>query len=846
LTPQTKTGIVKKTNSCFYGGGLVSNKKTKLLISAATSIIFALGGPAYAQQSDQSDTTTSAEQAGDIVVTARRQGERLMDVPVVVSAMTKVELERYDSSDLTSIGQLTPSVIVANFGANGGGSIAIRGISSPANQTGFEQAVSVAIDGVQSSNGHIAQLGFFDLQQTEILKGPQALFFGKNNTAGVISLTTADPTPVWMVSGKAGYEFVGDEVQLEGVVSGPITDSLGMRIAVKYANLDGWMRNTAQPMANPFYNPASGAPASAAQLPGTSNPRPGSKELLARGTLLFEPESDFKVKLKVFGARTDDAGPGVALQNIGPCAAGFPSVYGIPDPSGDCRPDRYVSTGDVPTAVSASMPKFSGSGINQGHLRAFTSSLSIEKGLGDLFVLNSLSGYSNIKYEWFGGLDHTVFSQLAMYEHTDETAFSQEFRLTSRLEGPLNFMIGAYYSHTELNMNNDVSLRTSNYSAALDRFDSFANVPSQKGKSLSAFTQVRWNLVPEVELAGGVRWSREEKRMSQYNSFGVGPFATQNTVFATSIDKTPGVLAGRFVDENVSPELTLTWHPEPNKTVFAAYRTGFKAGGFGLTNPMLVSSTIDSINFESEKAKGFEIGAKGLFLENRLRLSVAAFRYKFSNLQVNTYDPAALAYNINNAGELKQTGAEMEANLRVNDILAFHGAVAYVHNRFHNFVGQCYAYTFPTGTVRATATPPPNCSFINSTALTLQQDFEGRAPARSPEWSGNIGAVATIPLGTGKLEFTADGQFSDSYYAADTLVEASKQDAFWLLNGSVSYTSDNDLWKLALIGKNLSNEYYLSFAMDRTGGASIPGAIGEQRAVVSRGREIMLQASFKY
>lgn len=819
-----------------------------LLLGSAAFSGFIAPQAAMAQSEGAPSNEMQSEEAAveDIVVTARRQGETLMAVPVVVSAMTAEDLQRYDSADLTSIGQLTPTVIVANFGANGGSSIAIRGISSPANQTGFEQAVSVAIDGVQTSNGHVAQLGFFDLQQTEILKGPQSLFFGKNNTAGVISLTTADPTRDWTFAVKGGYEFVGDEVSLEGVASGPISDTLGIRLAVKYSNLDGWIRNTAQPIANPFYSAASGAPIEASQLPGTSNPRPGSKELLARGTIVYEPDSTLKVRLKVFGARTDDAGPGVALQNVGPCAGGLPRVYGIADPTGDCRVDRYVSTGDVPSVITRGMPAFASSGRNRGKLRALTASLGIDKQIGDAIVLDSLTGYSNVKYDWFGGLDHTVYSQLAMFEHTGEKSFSQELRLTSKFDGALNFMLGGYYGHTKTNMNNDVSLRTSNYQAATGRFDSFANVPSQTGDTLSVFGQLRWDIAETLELAGGVRWTQEKKRSSQFNSYGVGGFATQNTVFATSTDKTPGILAGRFKDNNLSPEVTLTWRPDQNRTVFAAYKTGFKSGGFGLTNPLTVATTIDSIDFNSEKAEGFEVGAKGLFVDNRLRLSFAAYTYQFTDLQVNTFDPAALAYNINNAGELKQKGAELEAKFRVNDVLSVHGAVAWVHNRFNNFVGQCYAYAFPTGTTRATATPPPNCSFVNATALTLQQDFEGRAPARSPEWSGNVGAIAAFPVGSGELEFTGDAQYSGSYYAADTLVEASKQDAFWLLNSSISYTSESERWKLALIGKNLTNKYYLSYAMDRTGGASVPGAIGEQRGVVSRGREIMLQASFKF
>jgi outer membrane receptor protein involved in Fe transport len=347
-------------------------------------------------------------------------------------------------------------------------------------------------------------------------------------------------------------------------------------------------------------------------------------------------------------------------------------------------------------------------------------------------------------------------------------------------------------------------------------------------------------------LAGGARWSQETKDQTQHNLYGISIFATSATVFATSTDPTPGVLAGHFRDTNVSPQVTLSWHPEADKTLFVAYKTGFKAGGFGLTNPLSTGSTIGAIDFESEKARGFEVGAKGMFLDRRLRLSVAGFAYKFTNLQVNTYNPATISYNINNAGEVRQYGFEFDTHMRVNDVLTVHGALAYVKNKFHNFIGQCYAYAFPAGSVRATATPPQNCSFANTVNLTLQQDYEGRAPARSPEWSGNLGAVLALPIGDKTLELTADGNYTGTYYAADTLVEASKQNGYWLTNASVSLIGENDDWRFSLIGKNLGDNHYVSYAADRTGGAGVLGAVGEQRGVVARGREITLQASFRF
>src|SRR5207249_4512475 len=149
--------------------------------------------------------------------------------------------------------------------------------------------VSVAIDGVQTSDGRIAQVGMFDLQQVEVLKGPQALFFGKNSPAGVIAVTTAGPSPQLRITAKTGYEFIADEIISELTVSGPLSDNTGGRLALRYRNMDGWLRNDAGPIANPFYNPATGAPAGAAQLPGAADHRPGEQEYMGRATLTFDP-----------------------------------------------------------------------------------------------------------------------------------------------------------------------------------------------------------------------------------------------------------------------------------------------------------------------------------------------------------------------------------------------------------------------------------------------------------------------------------------------------------------------------------------------------------------------------
>jgi iron complex outermembrane receptor protein len=138
------------------------------LLGGAAIAAASVCGPAYAQAPN--DDAPAANE-NEIVVTARLRNESLMDVPVAVNALSSEKLDEYKVADLTDIGSLVPNVIVGDYKINGGGSLSIRGISSPATQIGFEQPVSVSIDGVQTSAGRVAMLGFFDLDRVEVLRG---------------------------------------------------------------------------------------------------------------------------------------------------------------------------------------------------------------------------------------------------------------------------------------------------------------------------------------------------------------------------------------------------------------------------------------------------------------------------------------------------------------------------------------------------------------------------------------------------------------------------------------------------------------------------------------------------
>lgn len=805
-------------------------KASLLCASCGMAIVAFFPAKAFAQASEDSSVAAQEQRPSDpeIIVTARQRDESLAETPVAVTAIAGADLIRTNANDLSKIAELSPNVIVSNFTAQGGGSISIRGISSPANSLGFEQSVSVSVDGVQTSIGFLATLGYFDVAQVEILKGPQALLFGKNSPAGVISLKTANPTSDFEVSVRGTYEFVADEAIVDAVISGPITDTLGARLAVRGRTMRGWLYNDARRIAdNPFI------PGPDLGIDGASERRVGDDEIMARATLLFEPGSDTEFNLKIAYDRLWTGGGGVASQTIGACPTGFPNLYGRDDPAGECRPDNHTTNGVATIQTVGDFPGRPDDLKPYGDIEVFAPVLTSRIGLGNL-DLTAVTGYSSIHSDSYYSHDQTSFAQIVTREDVRYRAFSQELRLLSDFGGPINFMVGGYYQKQKTSSRQTSKLNDfANFNPANGSYLAFDKDSWVSGHTLSAFGQGIATF-GQFELAGGLRWSREKKSAYINNLYGFPA-----TVFV------PGkILEGSQTSNNVSPEVTASWRPRPDSTIYVAYRTGYKSGGFNQTAPVQVPTTIDDVSFGPEKAKGGEIGAKGYFLSGRLFLDFNAFAYRFTDLQVNAFNPALISYTTVNAGSVRQRGFELQGKFDVTPDFQLRGNLSYTRNRFKDFVGQCYGYSYPAGDTTSPA--PPGCRFRTGTRI-LEQDFEGRAPARSPDWAASTGLTYAVEMPDDtRLEFNGDAFFTSKYFASETMASSTLQKAFWRFNAGIAYRDADDRWSVSLLGRNLTNRYYLLYAADGTGGTGIPLNEGKQRAVVARGREIAVQASFRF
>lgn len=745
---------------------------------------------------------THAQEANvieEIVVTARKRDESLHDTPVVASVLSKLDLERYNLTTFSDIASQTPGLIVGESATQVGGAISLRGVSTGLSNPSFEQAVSVVVDNIAINHGSILRFGQIDSEVIEILKGPQALFFGKNSPGGVISVRTSDPTDEFMVSLKGGYEKYAREEYGELVVSGPLADGLGARLVGYFSNSDGYYENT--------INPVPG-------LTTTTSSRVSDlEEVFLRATLLFDKYDSFSARTKLSYAESEGNHPNGNGQKVG-CPFGVPQT----NPLDDCRANRETNYGRVVQPIADADPDLisRSGGDNFSERDMLIASHEMEFMIGDSLVLTSVTGYLDAEDDVGGNLSPDLSNPLfAGTWLTSQDAFSQELRLASVSSGPLNFMLGGFYGEREFSSELNIFLQAApSFVIGIAPPDPIYVTESE---ALAFFGQLVWDVSETVEVAGGLRWSREEV---EFNPSEAGVDVTN-------------VVDDREFDD-VSPEITLTWRPDSNQTYFVAYKQGFKSGGFnsalvpggfGATAPVIYDTSYDQ-----ETVEGFEVGAKWRLLDNAMRVSGAIYSYEYEDLQLSAFDPNELALKVQNVGKSTVRGIELEMlYLTPVEGLSVRGGIARIENEFDEFISDCYSgQTFAMG-----------CN-VPVGGGTFQQDLSGETLPRAPEWTAVLGATFERTV-FGKLLLSAslDVEYSDDYTTEIELNPLGHQDEYVRVNASLNLVSNNG-WQISLIGRNLNDEYVITTSGDISQ-STFGSGIADHFAFVEPGRTIGFQ-----
>jgi iron complex outermembrane receptor protein len=788
--------------------------KTRLL--GGVAIALAVAAPAFAE-------TAAAPSSGGIetvTTTARKQEETLIDVPVAVSALTAKDLDRYKSRSLTEIADTIPQVQITPQTSGNGGTIAIRGITSASIDPGIESAVSINIDGVQISRGYIAAAAFLDLQQVEVLKGPQALFFGKNSPAGVISLRSKLPGDTWEGYATAGYEFRAAERYVEGAYGGPINEKVGVRVAVRFSDMDGWLRNTAGSLANPFEpnHPYPGA---------TNNVKtPARQDLVGRITLDFKPTDAFRATLRVLGNSYKD-NELTGGQQIVQCPLGsaHPTTRGIVDPYDDCKRDRYRSLGALPTAVRENYPLAKKNKDYFTDRQAVLASLDMTYDFENISV-NSVTGLYHLNTNGLGNYAYTTLSYFPGINGEKDTNWSQEIRVTSSYDAPVNFVLGGYFESAKRRswtVGRGGILNTVPADPAVDFSVGYWPDDTSDRTTWSGFGQILWDIVQDLQLTAGVRYSSEHIDITNVNLY-------TNPGFPKILRAPGNPLTGTIDESNWSPEATLTWHPSADQTLYAAYKTGYKSGGVSQTAILLASNTFQSLSFGPETARGFEVGYKAMLDDNRMRVGVAAYRYMFNGLQRSALDIPTTSFLTRNAAKAVSQGVEAEVLYQVTDDFQLRASVAYNDAHYKDFSNApCY-----NGMTHV----EPNR--VCSVAGTV--DLSGEPVALAPKFVGSIGGSYDVPVADWlNVGFTSDVKFSSGYWAQDQQNPGSRQKSYAKINASIRFHDPDDRWEFALMGRNLTNQMILLSASDTPG-----GGWGQLTGTLDRGREVVVQGTVRF
>jgi iron complex outermembrane recepter protein len=798
---------------------------TRSFLSFTIATGLALLSPLMVQQQQaraQQQEAGQGQSLGEVIVTARKRQESILNVPVVETVLQPDQMQRFQTQDLKDIATMVPGLVVGDSVLSNGTQISLRGVGTSSYDPGIDQSVSLNIDGLQVSQGLAYGSAMFDMDQVEVLEGPQSLFYGKSSPGGVISIRTADPTDQFELIGRGGYEFEASEKRGEFIISGPVAPGLKVRIASYYDSQDGF-----------YDNIATGLAALGGETPVDKHITPATGYMV-RGTVLWDPSSQFSARLKV--NRVNDRTLYAGSAQLVSCPSGTGPVFNIPaiNPNENCQLDRNLGIVDMAPSAFVGIAN---SGVPYQTNDQTYGSLELNYLPTSSLTLTSTTGYYLIHSSSLVNTDMSSYAAplLAAENGFDRHEVTEELRVNSDFNGPFNFTVGGLLERAQF----------SDLVSYLGNLDLGAPPVVGQGittvdiKTNSLFAQVRYKILPDFEAALGARWTDENRP----------EYATD---LSTGVPISVPLAVSNIHSSNVSPELTLTYRPTSDLTVFGALKKGYKSGSYNVGAPPTPN---ENNAFGDEMVKGGEIGVKSRWFERRLALDVSAYDYHYFGLQVGAIEPVSNGVPVQstiNAGSAVVYGLETNATYlppQIDD-LKLHAGINWNHARFLNLNNvPCYGgQTIAAGC---------NEDYSVASGGYTAQNQSGLPLIRAPNVAANFGFDYSHELNQDlTFSFGSSTQFSSKYLT--DLGIAYYQKAFFKTDVSATLQDAKDRWEVSLVGKNLNDALTTgNCANANVRGSLLPGSeitgtnlvgpAGTDDIVcwMDRGREVWLRLTIK-
>ncbi|SMF61695.1 TonB-dependent receptor [Allosphingosinicella indica] len=754
---------------------------------------------------------SSGPQLQDIVVTAQRREESATRVPISITVVGGESLAEKSVSNLQDMTLSIPNFQITKTGLTT--QTFIRGIGS-GNDPAFEQSVAQYVDGVSYGRAQLTRAPFFDVERIEVLRGPQSILFGKNSTAGAVSIITAQPTSELAAGLTSTFTPTFDQVETTAFVSGPLSDSLSGRIALRHNTDDGYVYNITK-----------------------DRDEPRNREFAGRAMLAYEG-AGFRANLKGEYSRFNSTGRELEVVFDVPTRA-IPAgpLAGTPLTYGTALNLQGLTGALVDTEFNyrrqAELPEFD-------RTRLANITLTTDTDIGDS-VLTTVTGYLDYKRNSQFDLDFTAANIIGGNGREGYDQFSQEIRFVTPAEAQFSFVGGLYYEHNTLDYLDITGLGPN---LAQLGFGVIANVGvrrdfRQKSDSYAAFGQVTFRATDALRLIGGVRITRDEKEATRLLVARAGQFDYNGAVITApavigtlqaglgfSLENPGGAghdIAGERGRTRFTPSVTVEYDVSPDVLTFASYKEGYKGGGFNAR-----ANNNANFVFDDETVSAWEAGIRARIAGNRGSVGLTAYRATYSDLQISQFD-GTVGFNVGNAGRTRAQGFEADMRYAVADGVTLGGALSYLDFKYLDFRrGNCAFGEVPDGDV------------VNGVRLC---DYTGRRGRFTPKWNLSGSLAVDRPL-TDSLNIRGalDASYKSAHNVHDNLDALGRVDGYAIVDARLGVGTEH--WDVAVIGKNLLDENFLTFSANVPFASSV-GA-NTQYASTSRGRSLSLQFSLRY
>ncbi len=739
----------------------------------------------------------------EVIVTAQKKSESLQDVPISMSVVTGEKIQQAGIKNIEDLSAYVPNLKMSQTLV--GNAIFIRGVGSGINR-GFEQSVGMFIDNIYAGRGNQFRSPFTDVSHIEVLKGPQGSLFGKNTIAGAINITTAKPTQEFFAELSGGHETKYGGQDLSAIVSGPLSDTLGMRLTLKNSESDGYLDNVI-----------------------TGEQGPAREESVARLLWQWLPQDDLDVSLKLEKGSFDTRGTHHQIVDV----TGTFYLNAIPlsqfedyvDPREDGRIDLKNTERNFPGKNPYSK--------TDNETLVLTANYDIKPGM----LFTSITGYSAYEYEQTVDGDTSDLAIIGVELFEEFEQFSQEFRLSGQLGDSIDYVGGVFASIQDLYnfqiIDGDISTIIPAGSIIdpifpLDYLKTTGIADfDQKTESLGIFGQVTWRATQDFQLTLGLRQGREKKTVDKSQivaSFGEREPTNDPGKLAMSdfvIGVVPHELDGTRTVDSLSPTVNLQYFFNNDVMTYLRFARGFKSGGFNASDG---GGDPDKFEFEDEQAENIELGAKLTLLDGAATLNAAYFYTDFKDRQFATLTPTGTV--VGNAASSISEGVELDFRWRPAQFLSLNGSVAYLDSTYSNF-------TDAGCTAKQVEEDPGNRG--------CTQDLTGKSTEFAAPWTASLGAIMFLPVSENwAASLGVDVNYTAGYYMSADIDKEDYQDAYAKINARLALNQIDGNWEFSVLAKNLTDE------LTKTNGDDVPRFIGAHFAGIAPPRTITLQARWRY